>query len=73
MRYSSNAQEYERIMLWPWGIRWLAHKAENLTTICELIVYKMFEPQRLTTLWASIACYRDNFTFFIYIMSSEVL
>jgi hypothetical protein len=38
-------------------------KAENLTAICEPIVQKMWEPRRLTTLWASTARYRDNFTF----------
>jgi hypothetical protein len=27
------------------------------------VVYKMWEPRRLTTLWASAACYRDTFTF----------
>jgi hypothetical protein len=43
-----------------------AHKAD-LTAICEPIVYKMWEPRRLTTLWASTACYRDSFTFFFYI------
>jgi hypothetical protein len=26
-------------------------KADNLTAICESIVYKMWEPQRLTILW----------------------
>jgi hypothetical protein len=25
----------------------------------------MWEPQHLTTLWASTACYRDTFTFFL--------
>jgi hypothetical protein len=29
---------------------------------CELIVYKMWEPRRLTALRASTACYKDNFT-----------
>jgi hypothetical protein len=38
-------------------------KADNLTAICEAIVYKMWEPRRLATLWASMACYRDSFTF----------
>jgi hypothetical protein len=38
-------------------------KADNLTAICEPIVYKMWEPRRLTTLWASTACYKDRFTF----------
>jgi hypothetical protein len=32
---------------------WQVHKADNLTTICE--------PQRVTTLWASTACYRDSY------------
>jgi hypothetical protein len=36
-----------------------ARKADNLTAICEPIVYKMWEPRRLTTLWTSTACYRD--------------
>jgi hypothetical protein len=40
-----------------------ARKADNLNVICELIVRKMWEPRRLTTLWASTACYRDKFTF----------
>jgi hypothetical protein len=39
------------------------HKADNLTSICELIVWKVWEPQSLTTLWASMACYSDSFTF----------
>jgi hypothetical protein len=37
----------------------------DLTAICEPIVYKMWEPRRLTALWASTACYRDSFTFII--------
>jgi hypothetical protein len=36
-----------------------ALKADSLTAICEPIVQKMWEPQRLTTLWASTA-----FTFY---------
>jgi hypothetical protein len=35
----------------------------DLTAICEPIVYKIWEPRRLTTLWAFMACYRDSFTF----------
>jgi hypothetical protein len=46
----------------PGGKGQLARKADNLTTICEPIVWKMWEPQHLTTLWASTACYRDTFT-----------
>jgi hypothetical protein len=45
-----------------------ARKADHLTVICEPIVLKIWKPQRLTTLWASNACYRDSvlstFTFF---------
>jgi hypothetical protein len=37
-------------------------KADNLTAICEPIVYKMWEPRRLTALWASTACYKDSFS-----------
>jgi hypothetical protein len=41
-------------------------KADDLTAIFEPIVYKMWEPRRLTTLWASAACCRDLFTFIKY-------
>jgi hypothetical protein len=44
----------------------LARKADSLTAICEPIVQKLWEPQRLTTLWASTTCYRDRFTFLPY-------
>jgi coenzyme F420-reducing hydrogenase delta subunit len=36
-----------------------ARKADNLTVICETI---MWEPRRITALWTSTACYRDSFT-----------
>jgi hypothetical protein len=39
-----------------------APKADNLTAVCEPIVYKMWEPRRLATLWAFTACYRASFT-----------
>jgi hypothetical protein len=39
---------------------WPARKADNLITICEPIVKKSWEPQFLTTLWASMASYRDS-------------
>jgi hypothetical protein len=42
------------------------HVAE-MSTICEPIVYKIWEPRRLRTLWAPTACYRDSFTFFYLI------
>jgi hypothetical protein len=38
-----------------------ARNVDNLTAICEQTVQKMWEPRRLTTLWAFTACYRDSF------------
>jgi hypothetical protein len=38
-------------------------EANNLTAICEPIVWKMWEPRRLTTLWVSMAFYKDSFKF----------
>jgi hypothetical protein len=40
-----------------------AREADNLTAICEPIVYNMWEPQHLTALWVSMARYRDTFTY----------
>jgi hypothetical protein len=48
----------------PGGKEWAA-RVDNLTAICEPIVYKMWKPRRLTTLWAFTACYRDSFTFLL--------
>jgi hypothetical protein len=56
-----NRNEYQESS---WGKGRPAHKADNLTAICEPTAYKMWEPRRLTTLWASTACYRDSFAFF---------
>jgi hypothetical protein len=39
-----------------------ARKADNLTAICEPIVQEIWKPRRLTTLWVSMACYRNSFT-----------
>jgi hypothetical protein len=39
-----------------------ARRTDNLTAISDLIVYKMWERRRLTTLWGFTACYRDSFT-----------
>jgi hypothetical protein len=48
-----------------------ACKADNFTAICKPVVYKMWEPRRLTTLWISMASYRDNVTFhFSFTLSS---
>jgi hypothetical protein len=41
-----------------------AHKADNLTAICEPTVWKMWEPRPLTPPWAF--CYRVSFTFFSF-------
>jgi hypothetical protein len=49
-----------------------ARKANNLTAICEPIVYKTWEPRSLATLWASKACYTDSFTLFIYLIWVEL-
>jgi hypothetical protein len=32
----------------------------DVTAVCEQIVDKIWEPQYLTTLWTSTACYRDG-------------
>jgi hypothetical protein len=44
------------------GKRRPARKDDNLTTICEPIVSKLFESPCLTILWACTACYRVSFT-----------
>jgi hypothetical protein len=36
----------------PGGKRGPARKADNPTVICEPILYKMWDPRRLTKLWA---------------------
>jgi hypothetical protein len=47
------------------------HKANNFTAIYQPIVLKMWEPQRLAALWASKACYRDSFTFYLFYVSLQ--
>jgi hypothetical protein len=42
-------------------------RADNLTAICEPTVYKIWESRYLTSLWASTACYKDNFTFILHV------
>jgi hypothetical protein len=58
--------------LWPWISRIFlvvkgrpACKADNLTAIYEPIVWKMWEPRRLSAQWASMACYINSFTFLV--------
>jgi hypothetical protein len=48
-----------------------ARKADNLTAICEPIVYTMWDPRRLTPLYTSTACYRDSFTIYHRVKSLE--
>jgi hypothetical protein len=40
-------------------------KADNLTGICEPIVYTMWDSQHLTTLQASTTCYGDSFNYYL--------
>jgi hypothetical protein len=47
---------------------WLAHKADNLTV--SQLSRKCGEAQHLTNLWASMACYRDSFTFLLVPLTS---
>jgi hypothetical protein len=49
-----------------------ARRGDNLTAIYELIVYKMWEPQHLTTLWGFMACYRDTFTLLQFSVFEEL-
>jgi hypothetical protein len=49
-----------------------AHKADNLTVICEPIALKMWEPQILTTIWTFTASYRDSFTFTYCVVTSGI-
>jgi hypothetical protein len=42
----------------PGGKGQLERKAD-LTAICEPIIYKIWEPRHVTTLWAFTACYKD--------------
>jgi hypothetical protein len=47
-----------------------ARKADNLTAICEQIFWKIWEPRRLTTLWASTGFYRVSFTFSFEVLNN---
>jgi hypothetical protein len=40
---------------------------DNLTAICEPILWKLWEPRYLTTLWAFTACYGRALPFTLYI------
>jgi hypothetical protein len=48
-----------------------ARKADNLTVLCEPIVWKVWESLNLRTLWAFKVCYRIQlYLFFLYLISS---
>jgi hypothetical protein len=49
-----------------------AHKADILIAICEPNVENMWEPRRLTNLWASTACYCDSFTYTIFVLRKNI-
>jgi hypothetical protein len=59
---ASNINEYQESS---WGVKGgqPARKADNLTAICE--------PRRLTTVWASTACYRDSFAFSFFYLTRK--
>jgi hypothetical protein len=46
-------------------------RKDDLTVICESVVQKMWEPRRLTTLWAPKAYCRDNFTFLYLVNNAD--
>jgi hypothetical protein len=58
---ASNRNEYQEFF-WAGKGRPMRN-TDNLTVICGPVVKKMWEPRRLTNLWASTACYKDSFTF----------
>jgi hypothetical protein len=58
---ASNGNEYQKILTGDKGQP--ARNADNLNSICETIVYKIWEPRILTTLWTYTARYRDRYTF----------
>jgi hypothetical protein len=47
----------------PGGKKRPARKADSFSAIYEPTVWKMWEPRRLTTLWASTACYMNIYFF----------
>jgi hypothetical protein len=51
----------------PGGKGQQARGTNDLTANCEPIVWKMWEPRRLTTLWAFMVCYCDSFVFLFYL------
>jgi hypothetical protein len=62
---ASNRNEYRESS---WGKRRPVRQAD-LTLIPEAVVYKMLEPQRLTTLLACETSYEDSFTFLAILLT----
>jgi hypothetical protein len=56
----------------PGGKGRLVLGTDNFIAICEPIVWKMWEPLRLTTLWAFTAYYRDSFTFLFFDVNTSI-
>jgi hypothetical protein len=48
-------------------------KADKPSAIYLLIASKMRDPQRVTTLWASMVCYKDSFMVLFTLQTSEAL
>jgi hypothetical protein len=46
----------------------LARKADNITSVCELVAWTMWEPRHLTTLQASTAFYGHSSLFFLFFL-----
>jgi hypothetical protein len=53
----------EIIQEYSWGKERAVRKADNLRAFCETIVYKIWEPRCLRTLWASAACHSGSFIY----------
>jgi hypothetical protein len=51
------------------GARGWPASEDDLTVICEAIVYQIWKPRRLSTLWVSRACYRRTFA----VLSIEIV
>jgi hypothetical protein len=63
---ASNRNEYQKQKNnVSWSRPQPMRRAGNLTAISEPIVKTMWDPQHLTTLYASTACYGDTFTSFL--------
>jgi hypothetical protein len=56
------------------GVKWgrPAREADNLTATSEPIIWKMWDPRRLTILWNFTFRYRDSSTFFYFYENNTV-